>query len=100
VPDSEGQLVPDYTVVAFSTDPSNWRPQSRFIQVGRPDANSQFRIRGLPPGDYMIVALDDVENGEWFDPAFLDNARRSAIRVSLSDGDTKTLELKLATLGR
>jgi hypothetical protein len=100
VPDADGQLVPDYTVVAFSTDTSNWRPQSRFIQVGRPDANGQFRIRGLPPGDYMLVALDDVENGEWFDPAFLDSARRSAIRVSLSDGDTKSIELKLATLGR
>jgi hypothetical protein len=100
VPDSEGQLLPDYTVVAFPTDPSNWRPQSRFIQIARPDANGQFRIRGLPPGDYMIVALDDVENGEWFDPAFLDSARRSAVRVSLSDGDTKTLELKLATLAR
>jgi protocatechuate 3,4-dioxygenase beta subunit len=100
VPDADGQLVLDYTVVAFSTDASNWRPQSRFIQTGRPDAGGQFRIRGLPPGDYMVVALDDVETGEWFDPAFLDSARRSAVRVSLGDGDAKTLELKLATLGR
>jgi uncharacterized protein (DUF2141 family) len=100
VPAGEGQLVSDYTVVAFSTDPANWRPQSRYIQVGRPDANSQFRIRGLPPGDYLVVALDDVENGEWFDPAVLELARRSATRVSLSDGDTKTLELTLSALGR
>jgi hypothetical protein len=100
VPDADGQLLSDYTVVAFSTDASTWRPQSRFIQVGRPDANGQFRIRGLPPGDYMIVALDDVESGEWFDPAFLNSARRDAIRVSLSDGDTKSVELKLSMLGR
>jgi hypothetical protein len=100
VPGSDGRPITDYTVVAFSTDPANWRPQSRYIGVGRPDANSQFRIRGLPAGDYMVVALDDVESGEWYDPAVLDAARRSATRVSLGDGDTKTLELRLSTLGR
>jgi hypothetical protein len=100
VPAGEGQLESDYTVVAFSADPANWRPQSRHIQVGRPDASSQFRIRGLPAGDYLVVALDDVENGEWFDPSVLERARRSAIRISLSDGDTKTLELPLSTLDR
>jgi len=100
VPAGEGQLESDYTVVAFSADPANWRPQSRYIQVGRPDASSQFRIRGLPPGDYLVVALDDVESGEWFDPSVLERARRSAIRISLSDGDTKTLELPLSTLDR
>jgi hypothetical protein len=41
-----------------------------------------------------------VENGEWFDPSVLERARRSAIRISLSDGDTKTLELPLSTLDR
>jgi hypothetical protein len=41
-----------------------------------------------------------VENGEWFDPAVLELARRSAIRLSLNDGDTKTLELPLSSLGR
>ena len=100
VPAGEGQLESDYTVVAFSADPANWRPQSRHIQVGRPDASSQFRIRGLPAGDYLVVALDDVESGEWFDPSVLERARRSAIRISLSDGDTKTLELPLSTLDR
>ena len=95
VPDRDGQLLTDYTVVAFSSDASTWRPQSRYIQVGRPDANGQFRIRGLPPGDYLIVALDDVESGEWYDPAFLDGARRGAARISLGEGDAKTIELKL-----
>ncbi|MBE3072523.1 MAG: carboxypeptidase regulatory-like domain-containing protein [Acidobacteria bacterium] len=97
VSDSSDQPLLDYTVVAFSSDASNWRPQSRYIQVGRPDANGQFRIRGLPPGEYLVVALDDVESGEWFDPAFLMAQKRSAVSISLGDGETKTIELKLAT---
>ena len=41
----------------------------------RTDAAGAFRLRGLPPGDYFIVAVDDVEQGEWFDPAYLEQAR-------------------------
>lgn len=93
--DADGQPQLDYTVIAFSTDPSNWRPLSRSIQAGRPDRSGQFRLRGLPPGDYYVVAVDDVESGEWFDPAFLDGIRRHATSVSLGEGETKSLELKL-----
>ena len=96
--DSSDQPAIDYTVVAFSSDASNWRPQSRYIQVGRPDANGQFRIRGLPPGEYLVVAVDDVESGEWFDPAFLGAQRRNAVSVDLGDGDAKTLQLRLAAV--
>lgn len=98
VSDSSDQPALDYTVVAFSSDASNWRPQSRYIQVGRPDANGQFRIRGLPPGDYLVVAIDDVESGEWFDPAFLSAQRRSAVSVDLGEGETKTVQLRLAAI--
>lgn len=98
VSDSRDQPALDYTVVAFSSDASNWRPQSRYIQVGRPDANGQFRIRGLPPGEYLVVAVDDVESGEWFDPAFLTAQRRNAVSIDLGDGDAKTLQLRLAAV--
>jgi protocatechuate 3,4-dioxygenase beta subunit len=97
VPDSEGQPLPDCTVIAFSADASNWRPQSRYIQVSRSDPQGQFHIRGLPPGDYLVAAVDDVESGEWFDPTYLDGLRRSGVRVSLSEGETKSVEPKLAT---
>ena len=97
VSDSSDQPLLDYTVVAYSSDASNWRPQSRYIQVGTPDANGQFRIRGLPPGEYLVVAVDDVESGEWFDPAFLTAQKRNAVSIDLGDGETKTLDLKLAT---
>ena len=56
------------TVIAFSTDPQHWRPQSRRIQVVRTDQSGSFRSRNLPPGDYLLIASDDVEQGEWFDP--------------------------------
>ena len=56
----------------------------------RPDQTGKFRIRGLPAGDYYVVAVDPAEQGEWFEAAYLDEHRLGASRVTLGDGDTKT----------
>jgi protocatechuate 3,4-dioxygenase beta subunit len=85
------------TVIAFSTDPQHWRAQSRRISTSRSGASGAYRIRGLPAGDYYVLATDDVEQGEWFDPAYLDSVKDKATRVTLQDGDSKSLDLRAAT---
>jgi hypothetical protein len=92
----QGTPVPDYTVLAFSTDSFLWRPQSRQIMTARPDQTGKYRIRGLPKGEYYLVAVDPAEQGEWFNPQYLDEHRQGASRVTLSDGDTKTHDFKVA----
>ena len=82
-------------VIAFSTDQQYWRAQSRHIQAGRTDSAGTFRLRGLPPGDYFIVAVDGVEQGEWFDPAYLEQARTGAARITVREGEPKTQDLTL-----
>jgi hypothetical protein len=94
VRDARNAGTPAISVIAFSTDPSHWRPQSRRIQAVRSDQSGAFRIRNLPPGEYFLLATDDVEQGEWFDPAFLENARSGARRMSISEGDRKTQDLR------
>jgi hypothetical protein len=100
VTDSTGQPLFDCVVVAFSTDVAMWRPLTRYIRVGLPGADHRYRIRGLAPGEYWVAAVDDVENGEWYDPTFLESVKQGAVRVSLADGASKSLDLKLATVGR
>jgi len=97
--DEKGQAVLGYTVIAFSTDSATWRPQSRSIQAAQPDQTGVFRFRGLPPGSYFLVAVDDVEPGEWFDPVFLEEARKSAVRVTLTDGNVTTQNVPVKTGG-
>jgi protocatechuate 3,4-dioxygenase beta subunit len=87
-------------VIAFSTEPAHWRAQARRIQAVRTDQSGAYRIRNLAPGDYFLVATDDVEQGEWFDPAFLDGVRPGAERVTLNEGDRKTQELRAASSAR
>jgi len=81
-------------VIAFSSDPQFWRAQSRRIQAVRTDQNGVYHLRSLPPGDYLILATDDVEQGEWFDPSYLEQVRPSSTPVSISEGEKKTQDLR------
>ena len=90
VTDEQGIPVTEFTVLAFSTDASTWRAQSRQIMTARPDQTGMFKIRGLPAGEYYMVTVDPAEQGEWFEPAYLDQHRAGAARLTLADGDVKT----------
>jgi hypothetical protein len=96
VTDAQGGAVTEFTVLAFSTNSAVWRPQSRQIATARPDQTGMFRIRNLPAGDYYIVTVDPSEQGEWFDPAYLDQQRRGASRVTLGEGDVRTQDFRVS----
>jgi hypothetical protein len=82
------------TVIAFATDSQYWRAQSRRIATSRTGAAGDYRIRGLPAGDYYVVVVDDVEQGEWFDPSYLESIKGKGTQVTIADGDRKTLDLQ------
>jgi hypothetical protein len=85
----------EYTMLVFPTDSSLWHAQSRQIQTTRPDQTGKFRIRGLPPGDYFLLAVDPAEPGEWFDPAYLDGQKTGATRFMLGEGQTLTQDIRI-----
>jgi len=95
VSDGRGQSVADYTVVVFAEDRARWGPNTRFVAVGRPNQDGRFQVTDLPPGDYLAVALDYVQTGEWYDPAFLERIRSRGTALTLARGDTKVIELKI-----
>jgi hypothetical protein len=97
VMNESGQPVTDFTVLAFGVDPDLWRPLARQIATARPDQNGKFQIRSLPPGNYYLATVDPAEQGEWFEPAFLDQHRISAARVTLGDGDIKTQNFTISS---
>jgi hypothetical protein len=96
VRDGTGTAVAGMAVIAFSTDQQQWQPQSRSIQAVRTGQDGTYRMRGLPSGDYRIIGTEDVEQGEWFDPAFLERVAPSSEKISLSEGEQKTRDLKPA----
>ena len=93
VRDGGGNGINGLTVIAFSTDAQYWRPQSREIQIARTDQSGAYHLSGLPPGDYQLVAVDEVEQGQWYDPSFLDQLRPNAKTLKLGEGDRQTQDL-------
>jgi hypothetical protein len=96
VQDAGGQPAPEYTVVVFARDKTHWTAPSRRIRTARPAADGRFVMPNLPPGDYLLTAVTDLEPGEQSDPAFLELLSRSAIAVTIGEGEKKTQDLRLA----
>ena len=97
VSDDRGARAPDVTIVVFPTDADKWGPMTRFVRRTRPDQDGRYRLRGLPAATYAVVAVDYLEPGEETNPERLQELRQGAATVTLRDGETKTLDVKLAT---
>lgn len=94
VRDARGGAVGNVSVIAFPQDAKLWTPQSRQILTARTDSAGAYRFAAIPAGDYLVVAVDDVEQGEWFDPEFLDRIKTDATKVKVGEGEQKAQDLK------
>jgi hypothetical protein len=99
VTDADRKAVDSYVVVLFAQDRSRWVSVfNRYAATARPGNDGRFKVTTLPPGDYYAIALDRSDAVEAQDPEFLDGLTRLASTVSLTPGDSRTLELKLFTV--
>ena len=96
IQDAAGHPAPDYFVVVFPADKSLWTPQSRRIQAKRPASDGHFVWPNLPPGEYLLAAVTDVEQGQWYDPAFLATLAPAAVRLTIAPGQKAVQHLKIA----
>jgi Carboxypeptidase regulatory-like domain len=85
----------DYTMILFSTDRALWGPQSRRTLTSRTSTDGSFIFRNVPPGDYYLAAVDDVEQGEWYDPSFLQRLASGAMRVTMAEGEKKVQTIRV-----
>jgi len=86
----------DYTIVLFPAEAALRVPESRRTRAVRPSSDGTFAISHLPAGDYLVTVLDDVDEGEWVDPAFLERIAPAAIRIAIADGEQKFQALRIA----
>jgi hypothetical protein len=96
IQDPSGKPTADFTIILFAADKSFWVPQARRIQSARPSTDGKFAFRNIPPGDYRLTAVTDVEPGEWFDPNFLGQLVNASIPVTVREGEKKVQDIKIA----
>jgi hypothetical protein len=85
-------------IVVFAADASKWSYPSRFVRATSADDKGRFRIAGLPPDErYLAVAVDYLDDGEHYDPEFLERMRGTATEFPLNDAGARALELKVLT---
>src|SRR5688500_4517620 len=96
--DDRNRPVLDATVVVFPANRERWTYQSRHVRTMRPDTNGRFSIKNLPPEDYLIIAVQNLEPGQGSDPDFLTRAREEAKSFSLVEGETKAVDIRLSQL--
>jgi len=84
-----------FVVVAFSRSRDTWFAGSRYVKLGRADANGSFTINGLAPGEYWVAAVDRLESGGWQTPDVLDALVQGATRVTVEEGQISTISLRL-----
>jgi hypothetical protein len=95
VTNERNQPAPEYTLVVFPADSRYWSGSSRRIQSTRPGTDGRYTFRNLPPGEYRIAPLFDLEPGATSDPAFLQQLEATSLRVTLRPGETKTQDMRL-----
>jgi hypothetical protein len=95
IQDSTGKPTADYTIIIYPTDNRYWLPQSRRIQSSRPGTDGRFTFRNLPPGDYRMTAVTDVEPGDWFNPDFLTQLVNASVPLTLTEGEKKTQDIRV-----
>jgi len=93
--DASGQAVTAYSIVLFTTDKTLWLPNARRVRSVRPATDGAFTIAGLPAGEYVIAAAEDVEPADLADSTFLEQLLPSALPVRLRDGEKKRQDLKV-----
>jgi hypothetical protein len=93
--DQAGRAATIYYILVFPTERRYWTPGSRRVRMARPGTDGAFTASGLPPGEYFLAALTDVDAGEWNDAAFLEQLVRAAAKVTLRDGETTRQDLRV-----
>lgn len=82
-------------VIVFPVDRDRWTsPPNRSFAAVETDADGSFALSPLPPGDYLVAVVDDLVDGEWGEPENLERLRGVATRVTLAEGERKTVTLR------
>ena len=98
VRDAGGQPVENALVVVMPLTARDWHRASRRLIAQRTDRNGQYRIRGLPAGDYRAFASSDLDQSEIYRRELLEEIAAAGQPLKLGAPQSHALDLPLTSL--
>jgi len=93
--DAAGRAAPQLYVFVFPADKTLWSVGSRRVQSVRSNENGAYRIAGLPPGEYYLCALTELETTLQTEPSYLEQFVSSSHKITLGEGEKKRQDLAI-----
>ncbi len=98
VTDGKGGVAAETGVLVFSEERGTWRMSSTRTRRGMADAEGHFRIQGLMPGRYFVIAVPrerlTVVPGA-ADALLFEQLSKDAVSVVIADDEERRLDLKI-----
>jgi protocatechuate 3,4-dioxygenase beta subunit len=92
----KGDAVADASVTLGPMSPET-AAQTQFFRQTRTDQNGRFTMKSLPPGDYRVIAWEDVDPNLVQDPEFRARFDGNSATVKLSESSHETTDPKLVS---
>jgi hypothetical protein len=103
VANERGEKVESSSIVIFPSDANRRFPGSRNVRTAYADSDGHFIARSLPPGSYLVAAVeagDGEASADWANPDALDALTPYAQRITLAEGQVANDSLRVVRLLR
>ena len=98
VHDRNSKPDPTAGVIIFPVDSRYWvdfSSYARRIRDTRAERDGTFSLSGLPAGEYFIIAAAQSAL-DWSTPQFFERLSQAATRITIAEGEKKTIDLQTA----
>ena len=97
--DAAGKPDPAAAVLLFTAEKELWPLRmTRRIRALRASETGTYSVRGVPPGDYFLVAIPDRDLADFPDPRMLEMLTKIATRFQMAPSEHKTVELTVKSV--
>jgi len=98
VRDTNGAPVADAMVVILPVSQQYWTRTSRRLGLQRTDAGGRYRLRGIPPGEYRVLASTELDESEAHQRGLMQALSQVGLPLSLNPLEQRSLDLPVTSV--
>jgi hypothetical protein len=61
----------------------------------RAGVDGSYRLSAIPPGEYFLCALTEIDPEQQYDPGYLEQFVPASIKITIADGEKKIQDLRI-----